>query len=236
MLIMQIQDRLREIEAAVSSGNCGGGVEFWKITNKVKNEPQLTREFAPQIGRIDEIIFKRKAGITVGVAYGNALSILLSITGAGMLVYGLWEKSHLGIVIVLSAILLSASLHPIAHYIVGRLTGIRFLFYFLDGPIKIEPTIKTDYASYLRVSPSRRILMHLAGPVVTTIVPMVAITLGIILKTPPWSIAALAILIILYFSTEFAPLVLVKMKSTSIRGIDFRKSDIYRAFREWRLK
>jgi hypothetical protein len=49
--------------------------------------------------------------------------------------------------------------------------GIRFSHYFLDGPLRVQPGLKIDYASYLRASPGRRGWMHASGAVVSKIAP-----------------------------------------------------------------
>ncbi|MBU4491683.1 MAG: hypothetical protein KKD69_04385 [Euryarchaeota archaeon] len=37
------------------------------------------------------------------------------------------------------------TLHPLSHYIIGSLLGIRFTHYYLNGPAKIEPTLKVVF-------------------------------------------------------------------------------------------
>jgi hypothetical protein len=53
------------------------------------------------------------------------------------------------------------------------MAGIRFTHYFLDGPFRIQPGIKTDYASYLRTPASRRASMHAAGALASKVAPFV---------------------------------------------------------------
>ncbi len=61
--------------------------------------------------------------------------------------------------------------HCLAHYVVGRIVGIRFTHTFIGGPPPPRPGLKVDYASYLRSSPRRRAVMHASGAVLTKLVP-----------------------------------------------------------------
>jgi hypothetical protein len=90
------------------------------------------------------------------------------------------------------------TLHCPAHWVVGRLVGIRFLRYFIGGPLKVTPGIKADYASYLRASPGERAAMHAAGAVASKIAPF-AVFAGVYLPHvdrnfelfPEWSLWAI---------------------------------------------
>jgi hypothetical protein len=76
-----------------------------------------------------------------------------------------------GLMLLVAAGGLSVTLHDPAHWLVGRLRGIRFDSYFLDGPFRIQPGIKIDYGSYLRASPTARAWMHAAGAVASKVAP-----------------------------------------------------------------
>ncbi|MBU4374420.1 MAG: hypothetical protein KJ714_08315 [Euryarchaeota archaeon] len=65
------------------------------------------------------------------------------------------------------------TLHPLSHYIIGSLLGIRFTHYYLNGPAKIEPTLKIDYFSYLKAPGKKRALMHVSGVVGTVAAPLI---------------------------------------------------------------
>src|SRR5439155_23826878 len=47
--------------------------------------------------------------------------------------------------------------------VAGVAAGIRFIGWFLDGPTRLQPGLKIDYASYLRTPARRRAWMHAAG-------------------------------------------------------------------------
>jgi hypothetical protein len=63
----------------------------------------------------------------------------------------------------------------------------RFTHVFLGGPPPPRPGVKTDYASYLRVSPPKRALMHASGAVVSKIVPFALLSASLQLYDDwPW--------------------------------------------------
>jgi hypothetical protein len=75
------------------------------------------------------------------------------------------------VLVVGAAAGLAGSVHGPAHWVAGRLAGIRFLAYYLDGPLRIQPGLKVEYASYLRASPRGRAIMHAAGALATKVAP-----------------------------------------------------------------
>ena len=62
--------------------------------------------------------------------------------------------------------MLLGTTHDLAHLVVGRLVGIRFTHWFIDGPTRLQPGLKTDYASYLRTPPHARAWMHASGALI----------------------------------------------------------------------
>lgn len=229
---MDIETTLKEIEEKIQRGSSPR--DFWRIVERVKKDPELVEKYAERIGRIDQQVFRDS--FTLGVAPGNLLALLGVAASLGML---LWSPAYRGpypwALPMLAALLLSSAVHPLAHYLAGKLLGIRFTFYFLNGPLRIEPTLKTDYASYLRAPPKNRVAMHLAGAVATTISPLILLVIAFFLGLPEVSLLALGALALFFLGTEFVPLLLLKLGSLKILGMDFRKSDSYRAMREWRL-
>lgn len=86
----------------------------------------------------------------------------------------------LGVAFIVGAGALVYGTHGLAHWVVGRLLGMRFTRVF---PGRVE----VDHTSYLRVSPRRRAAMHAAGAVVTITVPFLLVGAAIWLYGPfPW--------------------------------------------------
>jgi hypothetical protein len=142
-------------------------------------EPRLAEHWADQIGRIDDRAFRRRIRFRVPVWVGNTLllagtAVLIAAVPWSLAVArGDHESVLAGLLAVAAAGGLIVTLHDPAHWVVGRLGGIRFSAYFLDGPTRIQPGLKVDYASYLRVSPGARAWMHAAGAIASKVAPFV---------------------------------------------------------------
>lgn len=227
----EIESELDRIEEAVLKGNYSlGEMGFWRIVTKVKKDPELIHKFADQIGRIDQAFFRAKAPISVSIKLGNFIEIVTTLFVIVILYRLLSSGIYTGIALLAGTFVLMATLHPLAHCAVGRIFGIKFTFYFPDGPALIEPTLKTDYASYLRTPPIKRALMHAAGPLISTLVIIIALGIAIAVKAPSWTSWLLLGLLIFNIVFETLPPLWVKL---GIKG--FAKSDSYRVFREWKL-
>lgn len=227
---MDLDRALREVEKKIESGDYSN---FWRLVARVKKDSALIERYADRIGETDQKIFRGRVPFTLGIGAGNFIEVVGLGVGAAVLIGGSRYLGAYGWASpIIAALLFSITLHPLAHYLVGRLVGIRFTFYFLDGPIKIEPTLKIDYATYLRASPGKRALMHLSGAFATTTSPLLVLLIAFFLGAPKLSLVALAALFLFFLSTELIPVVLAKLGSPKVLGLDFKKSDSYRAMRE----
>lgn len=168
------------IEREVEEGRADlSALGFWRLVREVKRDPALARHWADEVGRIDRVAFQRWVRPRFPVWLGN--SILL--VGTAVLVAFVPVATALardaaspepvlpGLMLLAAAGGLSVTLHDPAHWVVGRLVGIRFTSYFFDGPLRIQPGIKVDYGSYLRASPGARAWMHASGAVASKIAP-----------------------------------------------------------------
>ena len=77
--------------------------------------------------------------------------------------------------------------HGLGHLAVGRLVGIRFTHWFIGAMRRPQPGVKTDYATYLAVSPERRAWMHASGAIVSKIVPFAFLPAAVIAEVPAWA-------------------------------------------------
>ncbi len=206
---------LSTIEAKVSEGNYNlKELGFWKLVAQARRKPKLAEKFGEQIARID--IAAHKANwISVPLWLGHAVEILVTIFGTWLLYIALiYEGSSVkSAALVGAAFWLSFSLHPLTHYAVGRVLGINFKYYFLHGLYiffrspgkkwwKLEPSLKVDYASYLRASPRSRAIMHASGAVVTKLTILLVLLLGIKFNVSMQGIIATAAMLALYILTD----------------------------------
>jgi hypothetical protein len=203
-----VRDELARIRAEVESGNADlKALGFWKLVGRVKRDRALIQEFADEIGAIDRLAFERRFRFRPPVWLGNLVLVLGKLAMVALFFVAMdladpfsdfWRitvPSSTGEVIAFEATIspwvgwlllavaggLSVVVHDLAHWAVGRLGGIRFTSYFLDGPFRIQPGIKTDYATYLRATPMARAWMHAAGAVASKLAPFVVL-LGIYVK------------------------------------------------------
>ncbi len=144
------------------------GKDFWAIVNQVKKDRINDDALLEQIENISQRRFGEKVHFTLSVPAGNLLEIVLTLSAV---VLALQVSSDW--MLYISALILMTTLHPLSHYIIGSLLGIRFTHYYLNGPARIEPTLKIDYFSYLKASGKRRALMHVSGVVGTVAAPLI---------------------------------------------------------------
>jgi hypothetical protein len=174
----ELQDAFARIEREVGSGNTDlSELGFWRLVRQVKREPRLAEHWADVVGRIDRDAFERAVRPRFPVWLGNGVLLVASVVLAAVVPIAVALARNTdgdelwGLVEVAAAGGLSATLHDPAHWVVGRLAGIRFSSYFLDGPLRIQPGLKTDYASYLRASPTARAWMHASGAIASKVAP-----------------------------------------------------------------
>jgi len=191
----QVEAELERIERAVEAGATGlSGLGFWRLVRELKADPALAERFADRAGRIDQEAFVRGVRVRLPVGLGNAALGVGTALGAALLGWAVAcdEPGQAAIGLIGSAAVLSVSVHDLGHWAAGRAAGIRFTSYFLDGPLRIQPGLKTDYATYLRASPRGRARMHAAGAVATKAAPFVSLALWPATSAPGW--AALVVL------------------------------------------
>jgi hypothetical protein len=218
------QDSFARIEAAVAGGDADlSRLGFFGLMRKVKADRVLSAHWAEVAGAIERAAFERRVRPRFPVWLGNAVLMAGTLAGAGAIVLAMATTDELvgGVALVASAGILSVSVHDLAHWAVGRLVGIRFVAYFLDGPFRIQPGLKTDYARYLRASPGGRAAMHAAGALASKVAPFVSLAFWPATAAP--GVAAWAIL-----GIGVAQIVTDVLWST-------RKSDWKKVIRERRL-
>ena len=179
--VEEYQEAFARIEAEVDKGETDlSDLGFWRLCRQVKLEPRLAEHWADDVGRIDQKAFRARVRPLFPVWLGNSLLLL----GSAVLLAALFVAIGLGgdagdagaqvvpgVIAVAAAGGLSVTLHDLGHWLVGRLVGIRFTHYFLDGPLRIQPGLKIDYASYLRTAPGARAWMHASGALASKIAP-----------------------------------------------------------------
>ncbi|MGH2661778.1 MAG: hypothetical protein ACRDH8_03010 [Actinomycetota bacterium] len=198
------QDAFARIERAVQGGAADlGNLGFYRIVDRIKREPKLAAHWADVAGRIDRTAFERRVRPRFPVWVGNGVllsgsAVLVAMVPVAVAVArdsATPEPFLAGALALVAGGGLGAALHDLGHWLVGRLGGIRFTSFFLDGPLRVQPGIKIDYATYLRASPGARAWMHASGALVTKVAPF-AVFIAVYLPHraagydlfPPWSL------------------------------------------------
>ena len=205
------------IEAAVEAGDTDlKALGFWRLVREIKADPALSARWAEVVGRIDRAVFERRVHPRFPVWLGNALLFAGMGVAAVAIGYSVpcQNLTVVGALMLAAGVILSVTVHDLAHWLVGSAVGIRFWCYFLDGPFRVQPGLKSDYASYLRTPPRARAAMHAAGAVASKLGPVVPLGMWPLAKGPSWSFWALVI---------FGAVQILTDLTFSVRRADWKK-------------
>jgi hypothetical protein len=208
---------LDRIQAAVDGGATDlVALGFWRVVARIKSDPALIERFADQVGTIDTTAFRRAVRFRAPVWVGNAILVAGIAVGlaAAVAARSVGSSTLAGFLLLLAGVAWSISFHSPAHWLVGRLIGIRFTDYFLGGPPPPRPGLKTDYATYLRVDPDGRAWMHASGAIATKLAPFLALAFWPGSGAPWWSAMGLVAIGVLQIATDVA---------FSVRSSDWKK-------------
>ena len=164
----ELKESLAQLETSYN------GKDFWAIVALVKKERINDDALLEQIENISQRRFREKVHFTLSVPAGNLLEIVITIAA----IY-LAFQIRTDWMLYFSALILMTTLHPLSHYATGSLFGIRFTHYYLNGPARIEPTLRIDYASYLKASGKKRALMHASGVIGTIAAPLIVAAIAV---------------------------------------------------------
>jgi len=186
----EFQDAFARIEASLDAGDLRvGRLGYWRLLRQGKAEFALSQHWAEQVGRIDRKLFERRVRMRFPVWLGNAVLVLGLAFGGLAVVVGrrAGDETLSGIAFLVAAGAWSVSVHDLAHWLVGRWVGIRFIAYFFKKQFPPRPGIKTDFATYLRAEPALRAWMHASGALATKAAPFAV--LGFIpgSNAPAWA-------------------------------------------------
>jgi hypothetical protein len=185
-----LSTELARIERAVDQGSTDlSGLGFWRLVKRVKLSPEAAARYGEQIGRIDAKAFHRGVPRRFPVWFGNAVLTGGVLAGVAAVMFSLRVSSSLlkGLALVAAGGVWAVSVHCLAHWVVGRIEGMRFTDYFFGGPPPPRPGLKTDYGTYLNVPAERRAWMHASGALATKAAPFVPLFFWSAAEAPVWS-------------------------------------------------
>jgi hypothetical protein len=178
------------IEAAVDAGETDlGALGFWRLLAKVKTDQALAAHWAEPAGRIDRRAFESGVRFRLPVWFGNLVLVLGIAAGGVAVAIALTTDSPelAGWALVFAALDWSASFHTPAHWVVGRMVGMRFLAYYVHDLIPPVPGLKIDYETYLRTPPEARAWMHASGALASKVGPLLALAFWPASGAPAWA-------------------------------------------------
>ena len=190
----EIGSELERIQTDVAGGATDlSQLGFWRVVRELKSRPELAERFADAAGRIDALAFERRIRPRFPVWFGNAVLGTGAALGGALLGWAVYcdDPVQAAIGLIAGGAALTVSTHDLAHWVVGRLGGIRFTSYFLSRPL-LQPGLKTDYATYLRATPAARARMHAAGALASKVAPFISLAVWPATVAPGW--AALVVL------------------------------------------
>ncbi len=183
----EIRAALDEAESAVQRGQGLSQTDFWKAVRAVKRSPDLAPELGPQIAAIDQQAFRGFPMITVPIGLGTTLAVLIALVGLGGVAVSYYlDQPWNWLAFGLGVVALFASSHGLAHLLTGAAMGMRFTCWFVAGPLRPQPGVKIDYASYLLVPARQRAWMHASGALLGKILPFALIPAALAADLPGW--------------------------------------------------
>jgi hypothetical protein len=176
---------------------------FWRAVEAVKAHREWLEAYADRISAIDHQAFRRETWIAVPLNLGlvslaTAMLIGMALVGSAFVA----PPPVNGLMILVGAGVLLAATHDLAHWVVGRATGIHFTELFIARPSRPQPGIKIDYGTYLRVPARARAWMHASGALVTKVIPFALIPVAFAARTPRWVPIVLALLGLAQIATD----------------------------------
>jgi hypothetical protein len=203
----ELDEAFARIRAAVEAGDTDlSSLGFWRVLKRVKADPSLSERWADAAGAIDRAAFEARVKPRFPVWFGNLVLVAGTAFGIGAVVVALRtsDRTLAGLALVVAGGTWTVSLHCLAHWVVGRLVGIRFTAYFIGGPPPPRPGLKTDYGTYLRAEPGARAWMHASGALATKAAPFVALAFYPASDAPAWAAWALLGIGVFTIATDLA--------------------------------
>jgi hypothetical protein len=201
----ELDEAFARIRVAVEAGDTDlSSLGFWRLLKRVKADPSLTERWAGAAGAIDRAAFEARVKLRFPVWFGNLVLLAGTAFGIAAVVVALRasDRTVAGIALVVAGATWTVSLHCLAHWVVGRLVGIRFTSYFFGGPPPPRPGLKSDYTTYLRAEPGARAWMHASGALATKAAPFIALAFFPASNAAAWAAWALLVIGVLSVVTD----------------------------------
>lgn len=190
-----IEESLAKAESAVDAGDGLSGTGFWGAISEVKRRPELVDRYADRMAAVDAKALRNWAFLVIPLWLGTSVALLATLGGLGLIwwAYSLDDLAAVAVFLIGTGVLLGAT-HGLGHLLVGRLMGMRFLFWFVGKISQPQPGVKVDYATYLRTPARKRAWMHASGALTTKVIPFLLIGAAVAADLPTWGVLVLLVL------------------------------------------
>jgi hypothetical protein len=175
-------------EAAVAQGEPLGPTGFWRVVAALKRDQALLDRHAARVASIDTAAVHSWAIGAMPAVVGATLAVGATAGGLAMIgvAYRLDEPASWVAFLVGTGVLLGST-HALAHFVVGRMLGIRFTHWYLMPRGRLVPGgVKIEYESYLRAPARRRAWMHASGALMTKAIPFLLVGAAVASGLPSW--------------------------------------------------
>jgi hypothetical protein len=200
---MEIGSTLERCESALASPDPLDLTElgFWKAVAALKRNPGLVQQYRDRVAVIDQAAFLRWAPVRIPIRVGVAAMALLTAAGLAIISLAYFvDAPWNGIWLLTGTGVLLGSTHTLAHFVVGRMVGIRFTYWFIGNTP--QPGVKIDYASYLTTPPRARAWMHASGALTTKAIPFLSLGAAWGSGSPVWTMWTLGGLGVVMIATD----------------------------------
>jgi len=225
----ELQLKIEALEQAVKEKRASMR-EFYALVKEIRKEPGAISTYAGRLGEINRLIFFSEHRFRVPMVLGTGIELLVFFLAAGLGSATILQENSLAIVV--AQVLTVSTLHPLAHVLAGKSLGMGFLGYYFNGPMKIEPGVKVDYASFLVRTSKERAFFFFAGVLGTLIPAFFWLMAGFVF---PHSFLVRFLLLGItaaFVAGEFLPLLFIHMGKPHLFGFSWYRGELYKTFRE----
>jgi hypothetical protein len=155
-----VRGQVLAVERSIDDGSYRPGpwAEATRRAGALPREQRLALE--EDISRVSDKLHRRNhPGRKVSVRLG----VVLELIGAADSVVGVYLglRWDVPLLVWVSTFVLSYTLQPLVKMLVGGLLGVRYSYFYLQ--LIVEPRVKMRYGTYLALSTTRRVILHVAG-------------------------------------------------------------------------
>lgn len=174
-------------EASIAGGGTLKGTGFWAAVDHLRKDPAAASRLGERAALIDRRAFESGVRLKLPAWFGILGLSAATIFGVTAIALSGGLSGWVRDIVFLAGFgALEIGTHTLAHWVVGRFMGIRFTHVFIGGPPPPRPGAKIDYATYLKVSPVPRAVMHASGAVVTKLIPFALIPAALGADVSSW--------------------------------------------------